>query len=113
MDVWPDVVCRQFQRCACHPSSLPLQANAALKRQMDGMAVQLLSVQADAVVARQGTARLQQQLRAARAERAAAMAQTDAGMLELLQLQVGGRQLGCGLRVPGGDRWCLACHTRI
>lgn len=50
--------------------------------------VQLLSVQADAEVARQSVAGLQRQLKAAAAERAAAAAQAEAGRRELLQAQV-------------------------
>ena len=87
-----------------------LQANAGLKRQMDGMAVQLLSVQADAAVAQQAAAGLRQQLRAEQAEWAAAVAQARAGRLELLQLQVRGRRRGGGWRVATGVGSCGADH---
>lgn len=50
--------------------------------------MRMLSVQADAAAAAQGSAGLERQLRAAGAERAALAEQADAGKRELLELQV-------------------------
>ncbi|KAL4451532.1 hypothetical protein ABPG75_007194 [Micractinium tetrahymenae] len=63
------------------------QENAALRAQMDSMAVQVLSAQADLAVATQGAGGLERELKAARREAAAAGEREHAARLELLQLQ--------------------------
>lgn len=65
-----------------------LQENAALRQQVEGVVVQMLSVQADASLAQQSVAGLQQQLRAAQQERSALQAQAAAARRDLLLLQV-------------------------
>ncbi len=65
-----------------------MQGNAALLRQMEDMAVNMLSVKADAAAATQGSASLSNQLRAATAECASLAQQAEAGRQELLEMQV-------------------------
>lgn len=69
----------------CPPT---LQENEALRQQVEGVVVQMLSVQADASLAQQSVTGLQGQLRAAQQERAALQTQATAARRELLLLQV-------------------------
>jgi hypothetical protein len=68
------------------------QENDALRQQLEGMAVQTLSLQADAAVAQQGTAELQRAAADAQAACKDAQAAAAASRDELFELQASHRR---------------------